>query len=586
MRYVLATAVLLGATELLAPPVAAQEAAECLPADLLLTITIKAPDRQLESIRGFLDARASAGDAVRSAIGSNPGLVRTQVFLAGVAATAGTDAWSGPGAILGRELVLGIQPREGAKPALIASSVARDDDLRQRMLDTLHASAGVTMNGAPVQGASFEVNGVAVLRVGELLECRIGQVLLVANDRDLLERAIAAQAAKSDRLCDDATYRAAKSRIPGHAVAWARLHMPTVRTWVEAQPADTPNRIGQPLNGLLFGGWSHALAQAEDAVAWLEPSDSALDLHVDASIDDLDPAFDGFMAPPVARAPPVRIDDAVAMLLVERAWADLIGERERFLSLGASSQVANFTATLTALMGGLDFAEDVLAHVSGPVQLVVRAAKPPAGFTPSPRVPAFALIAPINLEGAPDLARRLTSGALSLGSIVSMDQAQKGSESYLVDVEEYRGHRLVSMSLPSPQAADGAVAPVVDVRYNFAPVAGVFEDRFVIASTRDIAVHIADAVLDGARLPVESQDVVSVDATRVASAFRDARAALVAQRMIKEDQTHADAARDIDAILALVDLLRGAQIEATVVPDRAAAQARLSFAPVDAGTSP
>ena len=64
---------------------------------------------------------------------------------------------------------------------------------------------------------------------------------------------------------------------------------------------------------------------------------------------------------------------------------------------------AGLAKQITNLMGRVDFVDDVMARVSGPIQLFVRRQVFDGALpTPTPRLPGFALVAPLRIGDAAD----------------------------------------------------------------------------------------------------------------------------------------------------------------------------------------
>jgi hypothetical protein len=556
---------------LLAAPAAAADRehppAHYVPADMPIVITVNDGDEHVAAFRALLARLAFTESDTWRAMMANQGMQKTRIDLMGLAAAAETDVWTALGALLGKELVLGFGPGEGDAPAFILAAATRDDAIVDRLIATIHGVAGLEVAGAPVDDRTFEVRGTRVYRFDDgLLQCRVGSVLLLASSETIMERALSAE--RGERLASAAWYRDTRATVPAGAAVWASARRePLVAALGHPDP---PAAMDNALAGFLFGGWWHALRHAEDVVAWAEPAPSALRLSVRATpMADAPPPLPGFRSERPVTVNALDAGEAAVALRVHRGWAELFGDREALLTDSAVSDLTNFTGTLTTLLGGVDFVDEVMENVAGPVQLVLaRQDFSGAEFEPTPKLPAFALVIPLHVGESGMLRRRLDSAALTAASIINADDGRAGP-GYLIDIETYREQRLMTMSLAPATEHDGGgmmTGRTKGVRYNFAPAASLVQDRYVIATSTPLMHEIIDAVLDGRTAPTRpgaAYDVLRVDARDVVAMLRDNREELVTDRMLEEDQARAGAERDIDAILGALEFVGEVTVQAT-----------------------
>lgn len=579
----IAVAVLLS---LLAPAThaAESETAAYVPDRVVVAATLRDGDRHLQHLREFLDEAGFADSPAYRNLVANPGVLQAQIGLAGIAATAGLDPWGAAGAVLGRELWLGLAPRAGGKPAALLVIAPREPAAFDRLLSVIHSMTGLVVEGKPDPGRSEKVGDVVVFHVNaELHHCRVDNVLLVANDADLLRAALDANRRGAGRLCDLAAWRKARERVPPDAAAWVFVDARRLLAEI-GERRELPAQLPNPLGGFLFGGWWHALRSAEQAVAWLELAPR--ELRLAASIESataLPETHRGYAWNGDAGLgwDASELPAYLSEVVVGRDWSALFAEREALLTLPAAGDLVNFSNTMTTLMGQLDFVDGLLPAVNGPARLIL-ARQDFSGreLIPTPKLPAFALVVPLKMADPVELGRRLQSASQMALTLINADAMQKNEPAFLLDVDRYRDVRMVYAEYPRdasasmmsgpaggeptpPGSAPAATQPrTVGVRYNFAPAAAVVNGAYVVATSRKLLEAIIDRALDAReeRPTAAGRDRWRVSLRELVAILRDNREELLIQNMLEKDHARAAAEAEIETLLGLLDFGDSAEL--------------------------
>ncbi len=569
-------------------------AASLLPPGLPAVIVIRDGDRQVAAFRTLLETLRFSDSPAQRAIDANPGLVQARIGLYGLAAMAGTDPWTGAAALLGRETAIGIRPG-GGKPRVIVAGVARDAKARDRLLDALHRIARLEQDGKPDETRSRMVGDVRVYHAApELYHCRLGASLVLTNDRELMERCLEQFSAKQPGAAEDESYQAAMRAAPPTAAIAGYVDLAAIRELLgpERIPAA---QIGNPLAGFVLGGWWHAIRHADQAVLWAETPTAAtlrieLRLRSDTPLPDSHRGFSP-AAPTGMTWTATGLPRYMGEISIARDWAALFSEREALLSLTAAAQAVEFSNNLTTLMSQIDFADDLLPIVSGPLRLIAaRQDFSAAAFDPTPRLPAFALIAPLRFPDGVGFERRLHSATQVAVSTLSLISAQQGNPPFMIDTDRYRDYRIFTAEYADPHememmrqkmspdrsdgngggagrgtpetppdapAASSPTTRLASVRYNFSPAVALIEDQYVIATSRTLLRDIIDAIVaakdrraTAGQLPVPP-DRIHLRGPELHALLRENYEELVTNQMLEQDKPRAEAERDIDALLAL-----------------------------------
>lgn len=596
-----------------------RSAASYLPPDAAIAVGLRNADDHLLAIRDWLDESDYESSPLFKRLEENPQFTQARVGLAGLTAIVGADPWTGAGAVLGRDAAVAVRTGSGNKPEILAVFVSAQPDLLDRIIKGVHALAGLTKNGQPDPKRMQDVDGVQVFAIApELLECRVDDALLISNNRSMLRDAIARRKAGGDSLETSERFRGAMKDVPKNACVWAVGNLAALRKSVpNLDNVEGPR--GNPATGYLFGAWWQALLHADTAVAF-GVFEGGRGLTVEARIAAPEPlaeVYKGFMPKDqVARWSATELPGYLGEIRIARGWVDLFAERESLLSTAASSQIANFCTTMSTLLGGIDFLNDVLPKLDGPTRLILtRQDFSTRDFIPTPKLPAFALVLPLSADAPADFARRLQSGAQTAFSLLSLNFAQEGHPSFILDMDRYREQRelFTVFSAPpaigamkmdpasgEPAAAQTATQPVskpasapanamtdeaapsASIRYNFLPAAAIVKNQFIVTTSRELLHAVIDRILvaDGQASTRKNaaQDRLHIAAASLVEILRDNRGDLVVNRMLEENESKAAAEAFIDTLLDVLTMFQDATIASEVTEKTCRATLTLNMA--------
>lgn len=603
----------------LGQPAGGRTAASYLPADAAIAVGLRGADERLLDFRDWLEDSDYESSPLFKRLEENPQITQARVGLAGLTAIVGADAWTGVGAVLGRDAAVALRPGAAGKPEILAAFVSGQPDLLDRIIKGVHALAGLTKGGEPDPKRVQDVEGVQVYSIAqELLQCRLDDALLLSNNSKMLRDALAAWKAGGDSLQSSGRFRDAMKGVPKDVCVWAVGDLATLRKHVpNLETVEGPRE--NPAAGYLFGAWWQTLLRADTAVAYgVVGSRHGLTLEARiASPEPLAEVYKGFMPKDqVARWSATELPGYLGEIRIARGWVDLFAERESLLSAAASSQIANFCTTMSTLLGGVDFLNDVLPKLDGPTRLILtRQDFSTRDILPTPKLPAFALVLPLSADAPADFARRLQSGAQTAFSLLSLNFAQEGHPSFILDMDRYRGERELFTVFSAPPAIGGmkmdpdsggaaasqtaatpaskpASAPasaMVDeagraasIRYNFLPAAAIVKNQFIVTTSRELLHAVIDRILaaDGqanARTNA-AQDRLHIAAAALVEILRDNRGDLVVNRMLEENESKAAAEAFIDTLLDVLAMFQDATIESEVTDTTCRATLTLNIA--------
>ncbi len=562
------------------------DALRWIPREALAVAVVRDPDRLVSQFRDFWQKLPTAR-RLEAQLQQDSDLVAARIMLTGFAAGLGVDPWQLVAGLLGRQIAIGLAPGAGDKPHVVLVSLTRDAALRDRAIEQFHLATGLVRDGGPDPDRSREIDGVRVFALGDdLYHCVVGDALIVANTRAAMRAVLALR--KNPQRSHAASDAAARARehVPADASAWVWADVASLREGLTGGQG-LPAKIEDLGAALLLGSLYHAARSGEALVAWLRCDDGTL--RAGLRLDGAGPPQGPYAAfAPPADSPddwdPAALNGYLGSFELTRDWTRFFADRETLLAPQAASDLADAAVTFTTFFGGLDFVEQVLPRLSPRVRLVAVRRRFEAGqIVPVPRLPAFALVARLR-QANRTFIQRLYSAASSALTIISVDMAQQGEPSWLLDVDRYRGTRILLSRYAEPMDdADAGTASqrAGDARYNFTPAVAVARNHFILATSRELLEAVIDQLQttarDAAARARRSVERIELRVAPLIALLRDNRRELIANRMLEEDLPREKAADQIDTFLELLGLVRGGKIETGYREDHWWAKAELQM---------
>ncbi len=572
--------VLACAGTLAAGPQPAREAAlRWIPNQALAVVVLEAPDVQVARLRDWWNRQPSIAKRAEAQLQQNPELLAARMMLTGFAAGLGVDPWQLVAGLLGRQIAIGLAPGNGDQPHMVLVSLTRDRALRDRALEQFHLVTGLVRDGQPDPERSRALDGVRVFAVSDnLYHCVIGDALIITNSRPAMRAVLELRTNPAGSLATSEALIRARESVPPDAAAWVWADAARLREALTAGDG-LPEKMEDLGAALLLGSLYHAARTGETLLAWLRSDHGTL--HAELRLTGV-PRPRGSFAAFAPRAAtqrdwdPARLAGYLGSLELTRDWTRLFADREALLAPQAASDLADAAVTFTTFFGGLDFVEQVLPRLSPRLRIVaVRRGFSAGEVVPVPRLPAFALVARLRHANR-TFVQRLYSAASSALTIISVDMAQQGEPSWLLDVDRYRGTRIVLTRYAEPAEDDDAATTAEtrpasqqgDARYNFTPAVAVAKNHFILATSRELLEDIIDTLSEGVGQAAARTERARASLERVelrvaplVALLRDNRRELIANRMLEEDLPREKAAAQIDTFLELLGLVRGGSIE-------------------------
>ena len=551
-RSIFATAVaaLLAATSLSSAPAAEKSADDLMPASTLVYAEIGEPNELLNTALDHpLREKLEQIEDIKKALES-PQFKGFQFIVGLVEFQLGMKWQEAFDAIAGGGLHAGFDPQtEG----VVILAKAGDQEARNRLFDKLLEMArdDAKKKDEPDPIKSGEYRGITAYKIGDGYVAQLGDWLVFSNKDDLAKKVADNYLDEdSEGLSSKTGFKAAQESLRAKPTAWAYIDVEMVRNSGAADDLFR-EKHDNPAAELLLGGVLATLQKTPYSVFTLDFDAERLALSAavphDATWTPVSREY--FFGAKGDGAAPAALQPKQALLTIE-SYRDVGGwwlAKEDLYVENVTAQLAQAESQFSTIFSGLDFGQEVLGAVEPEVQIVLTRQDYVGLETPVPEIklPAGAMV--FRLKEPQKIQRRFKIAYQSFIGFVNIGQSQQGQPQFDMETENRGDAKIVTATYLPEDADDGLI------NYNFSPSIAFVRDRFVLASTAQLARELVDL------LAKEDQQVGSNDNTRVAldlsvlkQVLNDNRAQLVAQNALEKGHSKAAAEKEIGT---LIDLL-------------------------------
>jgi hypothetical protein len=530
-------------------------AAEILPPSVVVFAEIRQPQELLKTVYDHhLVRRLQELEPVRSALEKKPYLD----FKAGVAiveSQMGLPWRRIVGQATGNGIALAIDAKtHGA--AILAR--ATDEGTQSKLVETLAnlATQDAKTKDKPDPVKTTNYRGIKVYAVDKN-KFTVAEGWLVATNNDELGKQIVDRILDKPQasLAGDAQFAGAHQAAPTSTTAWAYVNTEALRDAEFAKKLFS-GQAENPLAELLFGGALSTLRQTSYVTVRAEVNDGQIRLSASAPHDRswAGDSREYYFGPQGRGAAPPRLvaDNAIASLCTYRDISAMWLRAGDLLNEQANEELAKADSGLSTLFSGKDFGEDILGALRPEVQIVV-ARQVYAEGQPAPaiKLPAFGWVAELKDPAMmqPEL-RRTFQNLIGFFNVVG---AMNGQPQLELDLEKTDAAEFVTATHLADSAAKDPRS--LKINYNFSPSIAFAGNRFVVATTKELA-HILATANAAKERPGDEDRIVNTDAVLSFDVLRDIladnRTQLVAQNMLAEGHTKEEAEAAIGVLLELV----------------------------------
>lgn len=499
-----------------------------------------------------------------------PEFLQVKAVAATVAAVAGWTPAETLGQLLGKETVFALCPDLGDSTGWLVVSVLDSDERIDLLLRQASSFLGPRRAGSPLR-RDGEIQPLGP----QVNYTRFGSVLALSNRRELLQecRALDQRRERKGRLGSTEAYRFAKRQAGGQSL-FGLLEFDNLRRVTSG--SFPPNRFDNALAALVFGEYSARLGEARYAAIGMEFTSRGGRMRgvmplIGSSADAKTPSS---ITKTRSSRGSVSIPRPLGQIRLRRDLSGLWDAGEEMLSRRGLGDLLQFSSTLTTLLGGLDFAEDLLPALGEDLLLVSNTTLYP-GKSPSPQLPGFALILPI--EAGSEIGSRLELASLQALALLSLNATNEGKETLFVDREK-RGEARITFGRYKIHGESPGPLPI---RHNFSPATAVVGESLIVSSDLQLTRDLVDSLQDPnpaenppssprrkkRAAPTGKTDAELVlDGERLHEILLVNRDLMIDNKAVENDVPRHQAQREIDFLLSLVNLTDQLRVEVSRKP--------------------
>ena len=543
----------------LAGPAAAAEktAAELLPASVLGYLEVPRPG---EAVRLVLDHSLTAevikAPEYQQAIKSND----YQRFLEAVAHLEGRLGKKWPeaiGSLTSGGLTLGFDlPTQGVVALARADDGFADTSLAA-VLDLARSVAAA--QGKPELVKADKHQGTPILQIGDAHLAAVGNWLVLSNKKPLLRAVIDLQQGNGESLAADSQFQKVTSERTGQPAAWLYVDLRVLRLMGVLQKA-LERKSDNPPAEILAGGILAAIPNAPYVTASLDVSPTQLKLVTSLPCDPKAVAksrefYLGAEAAGVA--PPLLAPQSTLLSLsTHRDFASLWRHAPDLFDEGINAKFAEAESNLTTFFAGRNFRDEILANLEPGVQIVVtRQQFPQDGVTPAIKLPAAAAV--FQMKQPEETTRIFKVTFQSAVGFLNVVGAMNGVDPLDMNAEKIGDALIVAGGYLPPK--DEKARGEAPLHYNASPTLAFVGNRFILASSRPLAMELIEHVRKDLPAGDKLNTHVRVDGQAAQAALAENRGPLIAQNMLEKGHDQAAAEQEIDRVLAALKAIQGAR---------------------------
>ena len=386
-----------------------------------------------------------------------------------------------------------------------------------------------------------------------------GDWIAVSNKPDALHQIIDREKTGGESLADHARLRAALPTSNDALQLWSFVDLKQLRDAGQAKELFV-GQADNPGAEIFFGGVLAALQHTDHLTASLKTKGPYVRLTATTPYQHqwAEGPREHFFGPDgKGRAKQlVKDEESIFSIAAYRDIARMWMQADDLFSPEMVDSLAEADSNLTTFFGGRDFGEDILGSLKPQVQFLVSRQSFPTLPRPALKLPGFTLVG--TLKDPEPMKRDLKRTFQSLIGFLNIVGAMEGNPQFDMDSETVGEAKIYTASyVAEPEEAKSESARIF---FNFSPCIAFRGDRVVISSSIEVAKRLINAEA-GAETAANTQAVLRGEAAR--SALNDNRNQLIAQNMLEEGHTRAEAETEIGALLDIASLIRSLELKLT-----------------------
>lgn len=466
------------------------------------------------------------------------------------------------------------------RQGIVILARAKNERWLQRTLDKLLEFARKNQSakeGADGSLRSAEYRGIKGYKINELVFAQIGPWLMLSSRNELAKSLLDRHLDNASSTLADAAWRVSKNHGPrmirtepadnAAPLTFLTAEFDLARARNLFSTNDLFRKQSKDFGAELLLGGVLALLQNAPSAAWelrLEPNAISTQVSIPTEMEWFSESREHYVGPQGrGRARPrIEMQGALASLSTYRNLSEMWLRAGDLFDQQVNDQLAQADNTLTTLFSGRDFGSDILGAIEPELRLVaVPQTWEDSQLQPTLKLPAFAMVAQLK---QPEVMRkelkRIFQSFVGFLNIVGAMEGQPQLDLMSDNLENgpiYWAEYVVD--------ADRKYENGLPIQHNFTPAIAFFGNHVVLASSSDLARRLiseSDSIdADATQEPRGTNTSLVVDASAVQQTLLANRENLIAQNMLEKGHSRAQAVKEIDQLLNLLELVEHFQAD-------------------------
>lgn len=441
-----------------------------------------------------------------------------------------------------------------------SSDPALAEKAREVLLELSRAAAKEKGEGDPVKVGDHR--GIKTHQLGEL-RIAVHQGWIIAANKQLTH-AFALNNLLDDKpqsLGAETQFQTAYAKRPPSAAAWTYLDLRLIRSTGVLKTLAT-KKSDNPAGELLAGGIVSALPDAPYVTSTLEfePQRVALSFALPCDVAAVAKHKEFFFGPEGKGQSPPLLEPKQTLLTLStyRDFASLWKHAPDLFDDEVNAKFVEAEGGLKTLFAGRDFSDDILGNLEPGMQIVAVRQQYKAGdVIPAIKFPAVAMV--VQMKKPAETTRIFKVTYQSFIGFINIAGGQNGIDPLDQSTEKVGDALIVSSEYLPPD--DEATRKAAPPQFNASPTAAFVGDKFILSSTKNLAVELVELVQKAPAGPAGTNTALRLDGQVVQAILDDNRESLISQNMLERGHDRAAAEQQITGILAAAKQVAGTTLK-------------------------
>jgi hypothetical protein len=538
---------------------AEKTASQLLPASVVAYVEIPQPAKLADSVLDHPLAKAIEQHPDYQKYLESPQYQQYQELVKVVEDKLGLKLRAATTALAAEGIYLGVDLATQGVVLLVRSS---DEKLTAKARDTFMelARAHAVQQGRSDPIQVDKEGDTNVYRVDEARFTTHGRWLIVSN-KPLLLSAVLNNCTSDDAGCldRDSQFEAVYQARSADATAWTYLDLRLLRA-AGLLKAAVSQKSDNPVLELLAGGIVGALPDASYVTGTLkwDGVKLAMTFAMPANLPAAAKRREFYFSPDGnGNAPPLlEARSAILSLSTYRDLASLWRHAPDLFNEQVNAGFAQAETGLSTFFSGRNFRDEILGNLEPGLQLVV-ARQEYQEVTPALKLPAGAIV--VQMKNPAETARIFKITFQSAIGFLNVVGGMNGVDPLDVNAEKSPGLVVVTAEYLPPK--DEAVRKAAPPQYNVSPTAIFVGDKFILASSKGLAMEVLDSVRKQPAAVKEVNTSLKADIDVLHAILADNTEALVTQNLLAKGHDRAAAEKEIKGLLEALGHVKATSLQ-------------------------